>query len=196
MNLKRVGIAALPVLAAVALQPLAASAQTPTYAAHGETIHGTIAAVDNVNHLFVADDRGFTDDVTLRSGASIFSSGARLEPGVRVTIVGAAAGPTFLASRIATEGRPGYWSAQREDVADAPYPIVEPEYYPAAAYYPAPYYPGYYGYGYGYGSAFSIGIGFGFHGGYGGYRGFGGYGYGGGYHGFVGGGIGVHFHGR
>jgi hypothetical protein len=65
---------AVPALAGVLALPLATSAQT-TDVARGETITGTIASVQNVNHLFVADDRGYTDDVTLRPGASVFSNG-------------------------------------------------------------------------------------------------------------------------
>jgi len=162
MKLNHHGIAALSILG-FSLQPLAAGAQAPSYATHGETIHGAIASVENVNHIFVADD------VTLRPGASIFSNGIRLAPGERVTIVGTAAGPTFLATRIATEGRRSGAVA-----AVAPYD-------PAPAYYPEPvYYPAYYGYGYPYGYGLSIGFGFGFHDGFGPYHG-------GGYHGFVGG---------
>jgi hypothetical protein len=173
--------------AGLAVIPLAAPAQTPSYATHGETIRGTIVSVSNVNHIYVADDRGFTDDVTLRSGAAVFSNGVRLQPGERVTIVGSNGGQTFLASRIATNGRSDYGSSEEytAPAATAYYPVAAvPVYYPAPVYYPGPYY----GYGYGYG--ISIGIGFG-------YRGFGSFGYGGyhgGYGGFHGGYGGVHGH--
>jgi hypothetical protein len=191
MKIQRLKLVAVPTLIGALALPLAASAQAPSYAARAETITGTIASVQNVNHIFVDDDRGYTDDVTLRSGASVFSNGVRLEPGERVTIQGSAAGPTFLASRISTDGRTAA-AAQTYVAAPVAYPV--PAYYPAPVYYP--YYPGpYYGYAYG----LSIGIGFGGYrgyGGYGGYHGFGGGGYhggfgGGGYHGGFGGG-GVH----
>ena len=147
---------ALPILGAASFAPLTASAQGPSYATRTETITGTIASVQNVNHLFVADDRGYTDDVTLRAGAAVFSNGVRLEPGARVTIKGSAAGPTFLATRIATSG-------PSDRAVDPPaataYPVPVPDYYPAPLYYPAPVY--YYGayfrfrpYFYGYGRHF------------------------------------------
>jgi hypothetical protein len=181
MIVDRIRLAA-PLVAASMLFPQAASAQEPSYATHGETIHGTIASVQNVNHLFVEDDRGYTDDVTLRAGATVYSSGLRLEPGTRVTIVGSAAGPTFLATRISTQGR-SYQSADIATVAvPEPVPIPYPVYYPS-------YYPASYPYGYGYPFSYGISVGFGF----GGYRGYGGYH--GGYGGFHGGGYGGGFHG-
>ena len=153
-------LAAAVMLAAVCAAPGTAGAQAPSYATRTETITGSIASVQNVNHLFVSDDRGFTDDVTLRSGASV-AGGVRLEPGVRVTIDGSAAGHTFLATRIATHGR----SYAAESAAPytysyaQPYPVPVPVYYPA--YYPANYAPAmYYGYGsYGYG--WGIGLNYG-----------------------------------
>ena len=140
MALARSRFLPIAVLAALAAVPLAASAQAPSYAAADETIHGTIASVQNANLLLLNDGRGFTDDVTLRSRGSVVSDGVRLEPGQRVTISGSAAGPTFVATTIATSG---------------PVPVVAnaPSYYPASAYYPEPgdypapvYYPapGYY----------------------------------------------------
>lgn len=156
----------LPILAGLLAIPLAASAQTPSYAT-GETIRGTISSVDTINHIFVADDRGYTDDVTLRPGAKVLSGGARLEPGVRVTIVGSNGGRTFVASQITTQGRPSYGDGSAATAYAVPVPV--PAYYPAPVYYPA-YYPYY--------STFSVGFGFGF-----GRYGYGGYGrpfYGGG----------------
>jgi hypothetical protein len=121
------------VLAAGAL-PAAAEAQAPSYAA-AETIHGTISAVRDLTHLVVDDDRGFIDNVTLRSSA-IVPGGVRLEPGQRVTIDGAASGPTFLATQIATSGRSADYAA-----VDAPRYYPAPvAYYPAPVFYPAPYY--------------------------------------------------------
>jgi hypothetical protein len=167
--------------AAAAAAPLTAGAQAPSYATRGETIHGTIAAVQNVNHLFVADDRGYTDDVTLRTRAAILSNGVRLEPGQRVTIEGSAAGPTFLATRITTEGR-SY--ASDSTTYSTAYAVPVPVYYPAPVYYQPPVY-------------YSTSLFFGFGPYYGRYR-FGGYGrYGHGFRPFGGyrpGGIGVHVH--
>jgi hypothetical protein len=178
MSIDRSGIASVMALAAVCATPLAAQAQSPSYAARGETISGTIASVQSVNHIFVADDRGFTDDVTLRPGAVVFSGGVRLEPGVRVTIAGAAAGPTFLAARV---------SASADSVAaSTAYPVPVPVYYPEPAYYPAPVY---YGYGYGYGFGFGFGA---FYRGWGVFRGYGSFGGYGGFHG--GGSFGGHGH--
>ena len=137
-NVSRILVAAAG--AALVAAPLAAYAQpsyapSPSYAARSETITGTISSVQNVNHLIVADDRGFTDDVTLRSDAQVLSYGARLEPGQRVTIVGSNGGRTFVADRISTHG-PSYAAGY------APVPA----YYPAPVYYAPvyayrPYYP-------------------------------------------------------
>jgi hypothetical protein len=110
------------VAAGLTAVPLAVPAQTPRYETHGETIRGTSVSVQDLNHISVADDRGFTDDVTLRPGAAVFSSGVRLQPGERVTIVGSNGGRTFLASRIATSGRSDYgYSAQSTAAAATAY---------------------------------------------------------------------------
>jgi hypothetical protein len=142
-------------------------AQTPSYAAPGETIHGTIASVQSLNHLFVDDDRGYTDDVTLKAGAAIRSDGVRLEPGQRVTIHGSAAGSTFLATRIATDGRS--YQADGSSPAVTAYSVPVPAYYPAPVYYPQPvYYPTYYSASlfFGFGPYYRYGRGFGAYGGY------------------------------
>jgi hypothetical protein len=142
----------LAVIGGLCATPVAAVAQgADDDAAQTETIHGTISSIQNLNHLFVADDRGFTDDVTIRSGAEVPSTGAGLEPGRRVTIVGTASGKTFLASSISTASE-GYATAssappaaqsQPSSSAAQPYPEAVP--YPAPAYYPAYYpYPVYY----------------------------------------------------
>ncbi|MGD0475817.1 MAG: hypothetical protein ABSB70_21720 [Candidatus Velthaea sp.] len=145
------------IFAAACTLPLAAGAQTPSYASRSETIRGTISSVESVDHLLVADDRGYTDDVTLRRGAAVSGSGVRLVPGERVTIQGAAAGSTFLATRIATHGQSYAGDASAPQTA---YPVPVPAYYPAPVYYPAPYYSAslYFGFGpyyrYGYGRWF------------------------------------------
>jgi hypothetical protein len=168
---KRFPIAVSLITVACSL-PLAAGAQTPSYATSGETIHGTIASVASLTHILVADDRGFTDDVTLRRGAEVSANGVRLEPGERVTITGSAAGRTFLATRIMTHGQ----SYANDTYAPQPtaYGVPVPAYYPAPIYYPAPVY-----YGpsiwFGFGSYYRYGRGFRpYHGYYGrGYRGVG-----------------------
>jgi hypothetical protein len=191
MIVNRLKLVVAPVVAAALALPLAANAQTPTYA-RGETISGTISAVQSPNHIFVADDRGFTDDVTFRPGATVFANGARLAPGEHVTIAGSNGGTTFLASRVTADAggagnaasSEGYVSSAAADPAPVyvPTPVYYPAYYP---YYGYPYYGGPYGYGYGYG--LSIGIGFGGYRGYGGgYHGYGGYHGGGGYRGGAG----------
>jgi ABC-type phosphate transport system substrate-binding protein len=132
--------------AGILAAPLAASAQTPSYSTGGETIHGTISSIRDSNHLLVADDRGFTDDVTLRANAS----NARLEPGERVTISGSNGGRTFVADRVdvATAATP---PADPPAAAAAPVYVPVPAYVAAPVYYPAPIYypaPAYYGYRY------------------------------------------------
>jgi len=156
--------------------PLAASAQTPSYATRGETIHGTIASVASLTHIFVADDRGFTDDVTLRRGAEVSANGVRLEPGERVTISGSAAGRTFLATRITTHGQ-SYANDTYAPQTTA-YAVPVPANYPTPVYYPAPVYYGpsiyfgfgsYYRYGHGFGRYYGYhgrgyrGVGIGIH---------------------------------
>jgi hypothetical protein len=121
---------------ACAVGPLAASAQTPTYAnpptAGTDTIRGTIASVNGKYNISVRDERGFIDNVTLHDGTIINPRGLTLAPGQSVTIDGTANGPTLIANEI-----------------DTPY-----------AYY------AYAGYPYGYpGPVFGVGFGFSFHGG-------------------------------
>ena len=167
MTHSRARLAAAALLAAGSWLPVAVGAQTPSYAAPGETIHGTIASVQSLNHLFVDDDRGYTDDVTLKAGAAIRSGGVRLEPGQRVTIHGSAAGSTFLATRIATDGRS--YQADGSSPAVTAYSVPVPAYYPAPVYYPQPvYYPTYYSASlfFGFGPYYRYGRGFGAYGGY------------------------------
>src|SRR6201996_3796357 len=91
---------------ACAIGPLAASAQTPSYAnpaiAGSETIHGTIASVNGKYNISVRDDRGFIDNVTLHDGTIINPTGLTLAPGQQVTIAGTNAGRTFIANEIDT----------------------------------------------------------------------------------------------
>jgi hypothetical protein len=129
---------------ACTIGPLAASAETPSYAnpavAGTDTIRGTIASVNGKYNISVRDERGFIDDVTLHDGTIINPTGLTLAPGQAVTIDGTANGATLIANEI-----------------DTPY-----------SYYAYPYA----GYSYGYpGPVFGVGFGFrdrghfGFHGG-------------------------------
>jgi hypothetical protein len=99
---------------AMALVPMTAFAQSapsgmPSYAApvsgggggsDDETIHGSISSVDDADNFQVKDDRGFIDSVRLQSGTVIQPDGARLEPGMIVTIAGTNRGSVFAANRI------------------------------------------------------------------------------------------------
>lgn len=91
---------------ACAIGPLAASAQTPSYAnpviAGTDTIHGTIASINGKYNISVRDERGFIDNVTLHDGTIINPRGLTLAPGQAVTIDGVANGPTLIANEIDT----------------------------------------------------------------------------------------------
>jgi len=138
---------------AFAIAPLGASAQ----GANGETIRGTIVSLDGAGNLELRDDRGFVDSVRLEPNVDVTPAGVQLQPGMRVTIVGANAGSVFAAEQVAV-GQP---QAPRPQ-AQAP-SYVNPPPDPYAYAYPAPYpvvaypYPVYVPYG----PRFSIGIGFG-----------------------------------
>jgi len=126
--------------------PLAASAQgVPSYAQPGspsqdETITGRVIAINDVWHITVADDRGFSDTVELHQGTIINPTGLTLAPGMNVTIEGYGNGPVFEANEI-----------------DTPYtyggPLPVPIYYGAGWWYP--------GYPYGYGPSFTLFFNFG-----------------------------------
>jgi hypothetical protein len=91
---------------ACAIGPLAASAETPSYAnpaiAGTDTIRGTIASVNSKYNISVRDERGFIDNVTLHDGTIINPTGLTLAPGQTVTIEGTANGPTLIANEIDT----------------------------------------------------------------------------------------------
>jgi hypothetical protein len=165
--------------------PLAASAQPYP----NETIHGTVAQWDGGEHLFIADERGFTDDVALGDQTAIRPAGTQLAVGMQVTIHGYNAGHWFDASTIDIGGggveqpvqqpppqmappvqqpppeqpvttAPQYQQQQQPPVPPYAYAVPYPVYYPYPAYYPP--YPYYYGYG----PAVRVNLGF-----YWGYRG-------------------------
>lgn len=127
--------------------PLAADAQSPApklpgYAqpATDLTIRGRIAAINGPFHITVRDAKGTIDDVTLHRGTIINPTGLTLAAGMRVKILGYAAGTTFAANEI-----------------DTPYTYSGP--LPGPAYYgPGWWYPGYQ-YGFGPSFGFNIGVG-------------------------------------
>lgn len=102
-----------------------AQGQMPSYALrHVETIKGTISNFDGQWTMYVRDDRGYIDRVSLHQGTIINPTGIRLSPGFRVTIAGHTAGSTFVADEI--------------DTPYQTYGYAYPYYYPYG-YYPYPY---------------------------------------------------------
>lgn len=137
--------------------------QQPTYAqpppapAYGRqnAIKGTVSGFDGQWIVYMHDDKGYTDHITLHQGTVINPTGIKLLEGMRVTIYGNPDGPTFQANRV--------------DVAYSPYsPYYGADGNPAYGY-------GDNGYGYG-GDGGYGGSGYGYGGG--GYYPGGGYGYG------------------
>ncbi|MBD5606415.1 MAG: hypothetical protein IAI48_15200 [Candidatus Eremiobacteraeota bacterium] len=157
MNLKMAAAAA-----ALATLPVAVSAQpVPSYASQDEQIRGTIASIGGKYTIYVRDERGFVDTVSLHDGTVINPTGLTLEPGQSVTIDGRTDGHSFDANEIDT---PYNVDAGPYDVGpDAGYVSA----YPYYSYYPA--------YALSYPAFISLGFGFGGYGGYGGYYGGGGY---------------------
>jgi hypothetical protein len=156
----------------------------PTYA-NRPSIKGTITSFDGQWVVYMHDEKGYTDHITLHQGTVINPTGIKLLEGMKITVYGYADGPTFRADVI--------------NVAYSPYsPYYGADGNPAPAYGYGYGYGGYpYGYGYGgYGYPYYgwgawpwIGIGFGWGWGWGwpgygygyyGYPGYGGY-YRGGY---------------
>ena len=81
--------------------------QTPTYAqpppapAYGrQNASGTVSGFDGQWVVYMHDDKGYTDHVTLHQGTIINPTGIKLLEGMRVTIYGNADGPTFQANRV------------------------------------------------------------------------------------------------
>ena len=134
--------------------PSYAQPPAPTYA-HQGGIKGVVTGFDGQWIVYMHDDKGYTDHITLHQGTMINPTGIRLIEGMRVTVYGSADGPTYQADRI--------------DVASSPYsPYYGYGGNPYGSYYPN---GGYGGYGYG---------GYGGYGGYP-YGGYGAYPYGYGY---------------
>jgi len=81
-----------------------ALAGVPSYATTDETIRGTIVALTGKYALTLQDERGFMDSVTLHDGTVIGPTGVTLQTDEAVTIVGHAAGSTFVADEIDVDG--------------------------------------------------------------------------------------------
>ena len=127
---------------------------TPTYSLGG-AIKGMVTGFDGQWIVYMRDDRGFDDHITLHQGTQINPTGIRLLEGMRVAIWGYADGPTYQANRI--------------DVTNAPQAYYGYGGYPFYGYgyggYPYGYgyggYPYGYGYGYPYGWGWPWGLGLG-----------------------------------
>jgi hypothetical protein len=120
--------------------PVAAAAeQVPSYASAQETIKGTITGFNGANTVYVHDDRGYVDTISLRQGTIINPTGIRLQEGMQVTIYGRNVGQSFEADRIDTPYPPSYYAS----------PYGYGPNYGYGAYYGYGGYP-YYGYGYPY----------------------------------------------
>jgi hypothetical protein len=98
--MKRVIRCAL-ILAALFL-PVAARAGTSNHAAWSceQTIRGTIESINGKYVFSARDGRVALEGVTMHRGTIINPIGLQLEPGMRVTICGHAAGGTFEADEI------------------------------------------------------------------------------------------------
>jgi hypothetical protein len=128
-------------VAAVLLGPRAVLADLPSYATGDETIGGTIAALSGKYDLVLQDQRGFNDSVTLHDGTVIVPSGATLQTGDTVSIIGHADGKTFDADEIDLQ------DADSSETTGASTPSGDPGMIPGSQYYYGPYggnaYPGY-----------------------------------------------------
>ena len=89
--------------------PLAAAAQTPSYADGGDgpdggdaQIRGRILSFDGGYNLQVRDDRGYVDNIVLHQGTIINPTGLTLAPGMVVSVLGANGGSYFDANEIDT----------------------------------------------------------------------------------------------
>jgi hypothetical protein len=164
--------------AAALVSPALAIAQTsPDQPLPNETIKGTIVSWTSDETLWLSDDRGYNDAVSVGEQTAIAPGRSALVPGARVTIRGYNGGRWFDALQINVTGAgtavaPAQAPPAASQLASDPPPAYAP--YPAYPYaygYPYAYaYPYAYGYPYGYwyGPAFSVNLGFRFGGGWGG----------------------------
>ncbi len=172
-------LAALGAAASLALPSLVGAQSYPSYAvAPQQTIKGTITGFNGGYTVYVQDEKGYNDNISLHDGTVINPTGIKLQEGMHVTIYGYPQGSVFAAYRV-----------------DAPVPDYG---YGGSGYggggygggygyggYPGGYggYGGYgyggYGYPYGYGYPWAPlwGVGFGWFGGFPFYGGYGGFGY-------------------
>ena len=156
----RVHNTAVAFSAAALVSPALAIAQTsPDQPLPNETIKGTIVSWTSDETLWLSDDRGYNDAVSVGEQTAIAPGRSALVPGARVTIRGYNGGRWFDALQINVTGA---------GTAVAPYLAYPYAYgYPYAYAYAYPYAYGY-PYGYWYGPAFSVNLGFRFGGGWGG----------------------------
>jgi hypothetical protein len=165
--------------AAALISPALASAQTsPDQPLPNETIKGTILSWTSDETLWLSDDRGYNDAVSVGEQTAIAPARSALVPGTHVTIHGYNGGRWFDALQINVTARtaaaapagPPATSPVATDAlpAYAPYPAYPYAYdYPYAYAYPYPYA---YGYPYGwYGATFGVNLGFRYGGGWGGW---------------------------
>src|SRR5580698_2264241 len=75
----------------------------PSYgapAARQEMVRGTVTGFNGAYVVYMRDERGYNDNVTMHQGTIINPTGIRLVEGMRVSIWGYADGPTFDAYQI------------------------------------------------------------------------------------------------
>jgi hypothetical protein len=77
----------------------------PSYASGEEEIHGRISQITGKYQISVRDDRGFIDNVALHDGTVINPRGLTLQSGQAVSVLGHAAGNTFVANEVDTPYR-------------------------------------------------------------------------------------------
>lgn len=158
--------AALGAVLCLAVPGIGAAQSIPSYGApvaRQEYITGTLTGFNGSYVVYMRDDKGYDDNITMHDGTVINPTGIKLVEGMRVAIWGNANGSTFNANTIQVVGQADYAGGAGYN----------------GGYYPGGYYPNGYGYGYGYGGygypyygyPYGVGIGIGF--------GWGGWGWGG-----------------